>query len=61
MPPRALVLGGGGLLGTAWEIGLLIGLREAGTDLTSADLVVGTSLAASVGSGASLNEFSDAP
>jgi NTE family protein len=52
MPPRALVLGGGGLLGTAWEIGLLIGLREAGTDLTSADLVVGTSLSASVGSGA---------
>ncbi|HSS61104.1 MAG TPA: patatin-like phospholipase family protein [Candidatus Limnocylindrales bacterium] len=39
----ALVLGGGGITGAAWEIGLLAGLAEAGVDLTSADLVVGTS------------------
>ena len=40
---RALVLGGGGITGIAWEIGLLAGLAEAGTDLSGADLVVGTS------------------
>ena len=40
---RALVLGGGGVTGIAWEIGLLTGLVEAGVDLTPADLVVGTS------------------
>ncbi len=40
---RALVLGGGGVTGVAWEIGLLHGLAEAGVDLTRADLFVGTS------------------
>jgi NTE family protein len=39
----ALVLGAGGLTGAGWEIGLLKGLAEAGTDLTAADLIVGTS------------------
>ena len=39
----ALVLGGGGITGIAWEIGVLAGLAEAGTDLSGADLVVGTS------------------
>jgi NTE family protein len=39
----ALVLGGGGITGIAWEIGVLSGLAEAGVDLTGADLVVGTS------------------
>jgi NTE family protein len=39
----ALVLGGGGITGIAWEIGVLDGLAEAGTDLSDADLVVGTS------------------
>jgi len=39
----ALVLGGGGITGIAWEIGLLAGLAEAGVDLSGADLVVGTS------------------
>jgi NTE family protein len=39
----ALVLGGGGITGIAWEIGVLHGLRQAGLDLTGADLVVGTS------------------
>jgi NTE family protein len=45
----ALVLGGGGITGIAWEIGLLTGLAEAGTDLSSADLVVGTSAGSVVG------------
>ncbi|MHB8531757.1 MAG: patatin-like phospholipase family protein [Solirubrobacteraceae bacterium] len=40
----ALVLGGGGAAGTAWQIGVLAGLAEAGLDLTeAADLVIGTS------------------
>jgi NTE family protein len=37
------VLGGGGITGIAWEVGLLQGLRRGGVDLTGADLVVGTS------------------
>jgi NTE family protein len=45
----ALVLGGGGITGIAWEIGLLAGLAEAGVDLSGADLVVGTSAGAVVG------------
>lgn len=40
---RALVLGGGGVTGVAWETGLLHGLAEHGVDLTDADLFVGTS------------------
>ena len=40
----ALVLGGGGAAGNAWEIGIVAGLAEAGLDMTeAADLVVGTS------------------
>ena len=43
----ALVLGGGGAAGNAWEIGIIAGLAEAGLDLTeTADLVVGTSAGA---------------
>jgi NTE family protein len=45
----ALVLGGGGITGIAWEIGLLAGLADAGVDLTGADLVVGTSAGSVVG------------
>jgi NTE family protein len=44
-----LVLGGGGISGAAWEIGMIAGLKEAGVDLTTADLVVGTSAGAVVG------------
>jgi len=40
---RAVVLGGGGTVGEAWELGVLKGLRDAGVDLTQADLFVGTS------------------
>jgi NTE family protein len=46
---RALVLGGGGVTGIAWELGLLTGLRDLDIDLTGADLVVGTSAGAYVG------------
>ncbi len=46
----ALVLGGGGITGIAWEIGILHGLAEAGVDLTDADVVVGTSAGSVVGS-----------
>lgn len=45
----ALVLGGGGVTGIAWEIGLLKGLRDHGTDLTGADSVIGTSAGSVVG------------
>ncbi|WP_117211925.1 patatin-like phospholipase family protein [Allorhizocola rhizosphaerae] len=46
---RALVLGGGGVTGIAWEFGVLAGLTEVGVDVTGADLVVGTSAGAVVG------------
>lgn len=40
----ALVLGGGGAAGNAWEIGVVAGLAQAGVDLVAAaDLVIGTS------------------
>ena len=43
----ALVLGGGGAAGNAWEIGIIAGLAEAGLDMTEvADLVIGTSAGA---------------
>ncbi|MFF8409080.1 patatin-like phospholipase family protein [Streptomyces omiyaensis] len=45
----ALVLGAGGLVGAAWEVGILHGLAEAGVDLSGADLVVGSSAGAVVG------------
>lgn len=58
---RALVLGGGGVTGVAWELGILAGLAEAGLDLTGAELLVGTSagsvVAAQVASGTPLEEL----
>lgn len=42
-PTRALILGGGGPVGVAWELGLATGLRSGGVDLAIADRVVGTS------------------
>src|SRR3954449_12501347 len=60
---RALVLGGGGVAGIGWELGILKGLYEAGVDLTTADRVVGTSagsaVAAQVLSGQPLNDLYD--
>jgi NTE family protein len=49
MGSRALVLGGGGITGIAWELGMITGLAELGVDLGQADLVVGTSAGAVVG------------
>jgi NTE family protein len=43
---RALVLGGGGLIGVAWEAGLCKGLFERGVDLRDCDAFVGTSAGA---------------
>jgi NTE family protein len=45
---RAIVLGGGGITGIAWEVGVLVGLHAAGVDL-NADAVFGTSAGAFVG------------
>lgn len=45
----ALVLGGGGITGIAWETGLLLGLAESGVDLGDADVVIGTSAGSVVG------------
>jgi NTE family protein len=49
MTKRALVLGGGGPVGIAWETGLLAGLAEAGVDLADADFIMGTSAGSFVG------------
>jgi NTE family protein len=49
MSQRALVLGGGGSVGIAWEVGLAAGLAEEGIDLRLADKIVGTSAGSFVG------------
>ncbi|UIJ33689.1 patatin-like phospholipase family protein [Allobranchiibius sp. GilTou73] len=62
---RALVLAGGGVAGIAWELGVLLGLRDGAPDLlpalVDADVVVGTSAGAAVGaqitSGVDLEEL----
>jgi NTE family protein len=60
---RALVLGGGGVAGAAWESGFLLGLLDAGIDLTVADRIIGTSagsrVAAEVANGVPLQESFD--
>jgi len=45
---RALVLAGAGAAGNAWELGLIAGLSEAGVDVTTADLIIGTSAGSTV-------------
>jgi NTE family protein len=61
---KALVLGGGGVTGVAWETGLLFGLAEKGILLTDAALFVGTSagsvVAAQVTSGTPLSQLYEA-
>ncbi len=61
MTRTALVLGGGGVTGIAWELGLLKGLADAGVDLSGADLVIGTSAGSVAGAqittGRSLDEL----
>jgi NTE family protein len=49
MTKRALVLGGGGPVGIAWETGVIAGLADAGVDISSADWILGTSAGSVVG------------
>jgi NTE family protein len=49
MTRRALVLGGGGVVGIAWEAGVIAGLAERGVSLALADDVIGTSAGSVVG------------
>ena len=60
---RALVLGGGGSTGNAWLIGVIAGLSDAGLDVTTADLTIGTSAGSTVAAqiaGATPTELLDA-
>jgi len=63
MTSRALVLGGGGPVGIAWESGLVAGLAQAGVDLGQADFTLGTSAGSFVGArlamGADAATFAD--
>ena len=56
-----LVLGGGGVTGIAWQLGLLAGLADAGINLRARGPVLGTSAGSTVGaqltSGLSLDEL----
>jgi NTE family protein len=60
---RAVVLGGGGPVGIAWESGLVAGLAQAGVDLGQADFTLGTSAGSFVGArlalGADAKTFAD--
>jgi NTE family protein len=62
---RAVVLGAGGVVGTAWMIGLASGLRGHAVDLAETDLIVGTSAGAIVGAmlatGEDLDRFAEFP
>ena len=49
MGRRALILGGGGVTGIAWETGLIAGLADLGIDLAAADVIIGTSASSLVG------------
>lgn len=55
-----MVLAGGGYAASAWEIGLITGMADAGLDVRNADLFVGTSsgsrVALHLASGAALEE-----
>ncbi|GAA1640404.1 patatin-like phospholipase family protein [Actinoplanes couchii] len=46
---RTLVLGGGGVTGIAWHLGLLCGLQRAGVPLGNAGTIIGTSAGSVVG------------
>ena len=43
MPRIGLVLGGGGITGTAFHAGVITGLAEAGWDAREAEIIIGTS------------------
>lgn len=50
---RGLVLGGGGVAGIAWELGVLLGIRDGAPgllpSLVDSDVIIGTSAGAAVG------------
>jgi NTE family protein len=58
---RALVLGGGGVNGAAWQLGMLAGLAQADLRLAAADVVIGTSagsvVAAQIATGTPLEQL----
>ncbi len=58
---RSVVLGGGGITGIAWEVGVLAGLLSEGIKLATADMIIGTSAGSFVGaalaSGYDMNEY----
>ena len=49
MGQRALVLGAGGHAATAWELGIIAGMADAGSKIRDADLIIGTSAGSRVG------------
>ena len=64
---RALILGGGGAVGVAWEVGVLAGLAAAGIDLTgihiagsnTPNVILGTSAGSIVGAMLSTHHIDD--
>jgi NTE family protein len=58
---RGLVLGGGGPVGRAWQIGLVDGFASEGINLGTADLIIGTSAGAVVGAQLALKQGLGAP
>ena len=58
---RALVLAGGAVVGMAWMAGLASGLRREGVDLADADVIVGTSAGAIVGTMLATGQDLDLP
>jgi NTE family protein len=46
---QALVLGGGGVVGIAWETGIVAGLLDGGVDLRRAEAIIGTSAGSIIG------------
>lgn len=67
MVQRALVLAGGGVAGIAWELGVLLGIRDGAPDLAprieDAERIVGTSagsaVAAQISTGTDLQQLFD--
>lgn len=57
---RALVLGGGGPVGIAWETGLIAGLADKGVAVQHADWILGTSAGSVLGSQLALGRQPDA-
>jgi NTE family protein len=49
MPEHALVLGGGGIVGIAWEVGVIAGLAQRGVEFARSEPVIGTSAGSLVG------------